>query len=169
MQTERLCHTNFFSTNRINNLTATTTDAPEDNMKEKHYINTHFQMQIAVNISTDLVNLFVWHKQKFPRSTLTGFCKFCDFSTWNCHSDQLNQLTQMPLKTTWEEAHFFNTHVPWHLQQTTENFHWVWVKSLCDQNVLFARSSEIHCIHLYFENRPFYLVKVIYIGCIWLQ
>ena len=45
-------------------------------------------------------------------------------------------------------------------------FHWVWVNSLRDQNVLFARSSEICCIYLYFENRPFYFVKVMAVfGC----
>ena len=133
--------------------------------KKKHYNNTHVQMQIAVNISTYLVNLFVWHERKFARSNLIWFCKLGDCSTWN----QLNRFTQMPFNTTWKEAHFINTHVQRHLQQTTENFHWVWVNSLCEPNVLFARSNEIRCICLYFENRQFYLVNVIHIGCICLQ
>ena len=106
-------------------------------MKEKRPINIHVQMQIAVNVSTDLVNLVVWHNQKFERSNLTRFCKLGDCNTWNCHSNKLNQLIQMPLNT-WKEAHFINTHVQWHLQRTTENFslglskQFVWTKcSVC--------------------------------------
>ena len=85
--------------------------------RRKNYINSHIQMQIAVNISIDLVNLFVWHK--LARSNATRFCKLGDCSKWR--SNKLYQLIQLALNTAWKEAHFINTHVQWHLQQASEN------------------------------------------------
>ena len=46
-----------------------------------------------------------------------------------------------------------------------DNIQWIRVNSLRDQNVLFARSSEICCKYLCLENRPFYLVNVIHTSC----
>ena len=49
-----------FYTNRMINVTANYNRCHENQheRKKKTYINTHLQMQIAGNISTDLVNLF---------------------------------------------------------------------------------------------------------------
>ena len=63
---ERLCHTNLFTQIGWIHLIANyITGATEEKQHErrKNYINSHIQIQIAVNISIDWVNLFVWHKQ----------------------------------------------------------------------------------------------------------
>ena len=94
---ERLCHTNFFYTNRMNKFNCILHYRGhwrKQHERRKNYINSHVQMQIAVNISIDLVNLFVWHTQN-TRSQKHKTCKI------KCHlSLQIRRLQYMALKST---------------------------------------------------------------------